>query len=338
VSSGVAAALLDLAERAFASEGAVREALEAELSQRAEEVVQAVRHYLDTDPEAALRLTGVLSFFWQDAGRVDEGRQLTVRALELAPGQPGRSRARALLAASELAFRQGDQEPAEELCRQAIEIGTAADDERTVAFAHLNLARVAFRDEDAARIERHALDALEAAPSLPGARRGAVHMLAWAAYIAGDLESATRRFEESLALRRAIGDRLGGASEEANLADLAAEQGDLQEAAARLRSALMVADELGSSYLVLNLFPSIASLAARKGRDDDAVRLIGATDAMATATGLVPDPGNWQAVLDVAIDRLGARAADARAEGAAMDAGTAVQLAIQVADAITNDA
>jgi tetratricopeptide (TPR) repeat protein len=337
VNRAVAAELLELAERAAASEGAARESLEAQLNERAEEVTAAVRHYLDADPESALRLTGVLSAFWEDTGRVEEGRLLTERALELAADEPSPSRARALLAASELAFRQGDQQPAEQLCQQAIEAGALANDERTVAFAHLNLARVAFRNEDAARMERHALDALNAAPSVAAVRRGAIHMRAWAAYTAGDIESAKQRFEESLELRRAVGDRLGVASEEANLADLAAEQGNLSESAARLSNALTTAHELGSSYLVLNVLPSIAALAARTGRDEDAVRLIGATDGMARSTGLVPDPGNWQSVLDEAVGRMSERANDVRAQGAAMEPTGAVQLAMQVAEAVARE-
>jgi hypothetical protein len=54
--------------------------------EREEQVVEALRRYLDDDPDAALRLTGVLAPFWEDTGRVEEGRLLTERALESTAG------------------------------------------------------------------------------------------------------------------------------------------------------------------------------------------------------------------------------------------------------------
>ena len=80
-------------------------------------------------------------------------------------------------------------------------------------------------------------------------------MLGWAAYAAGDIPLAMRRFEESLAFRRSLGDRFAVTVEIANLADLASEQGDVADAAARLREALITARDLESTYLVVICCP-----------------------------------------------------------------------------------
>ncbi|HET9853015.1 MAG TPA: hypothetical protein VFP56_10980 [Candidatus Limnocylindrales bacterium] len=324
--------ILALAERSADGADPGRDAALDELLQAGDEVGQALDHFALADADAAERLAGSLSVYWQDSGRVDEGRRRTEALLAVPARSPTAARARALVVASELAFRQGDQDAARRHAAAAIEAGPAAGDTRAIGLAHINLARAAYREGDAAGIEREARQALDAAPGDVAIRRGAVHMLAWAAYEAGDRPLARWYFEESLALRLELGDRLGVATEEANLADLAAEDGDVPGAAARLAKALRVADELNSRYLVLNLLPSIAAVAARSGQDDDCARLLGATDAASLASGLLPDPGNWQAVMDEARDRLGDRFDVLRSEGNALSGAAAVDLALTVAE------
>jgi tetratricopeptide (TPR) repeat protein len=325
--------LLQLAE-ASAPGRPDRESHAAQLLAAADDVGAAVEHLLRTDPAAAARMTAALPAFWLDAGRVDEGRRLTERAIEASVGPATPALARALLAAAQLAFRQGDQAVAERRSHDAIAVGLEAGDHAAVALAHTDLARVAYRAGDAGRIEEHAQRALEIGGDDPLARRNALHMLAWAAHTAGDLALAERRFEESLAFRRQLGDRFSVAVEIANLGDLAAQRGDLAGAVRRLRETLEVARELNSQYLILNLLPSLGALAARAGDDEAGARLLGATDAVSRWSGLIPDPGIWQPVMDEVAARLGGRFDALRAEGAALDQDAAVDLAERVARAV----
>ena len=53
------------------------------------------------------------------------------------------------------------------------------------------------------------------------------------------------------------------------------EAGDHVDAASRLAEALEVARDLDSQYLIVNLLPSVAALAARVGEDESSARLIG---------------------------------------------------------------
>jgi tetratricopeptide (TPR) repeat protein len=312
----------------------------------APDYVSELEHLRATDPAAALRRAAELLNYWEDTGRVDEGRAITERLVteyltegardpEIARAIPG-----ALAAAAELAFRQGDQETATRRAWDTVRAAGLVEDWPTVAGAYTDLARVAYRNGDAPEIEKHARKALEYAREDTAATSGALHMLAWAAYTAGDLDEAERRFGESLEFRRRHRSRLSVAVEIANLGDLAAERGDLPRAAELLAEGLTVSREEGSSYMILNTVPSIAVLAVRAGFDEDAARLFGAGRALASSSGMVPDPNpHIDEASDAARDRLGeARYAQLMSEGTMLTSDAAVDLALAVTDAIRRGA
>jgi tetratricopeptide (TPR) repeat protein len=326
--------LLEIAQRSLELGSDDRASAERELREAADDVPPAIDWLLDHDPPAALRLAGSLSFFWQDTGRLDEGRATTARVLASGAERGDPAIARVQLVASELAFRQSDQQEATRCADACIAHASRSGDRATAAMAHLILARVGLREGDAPRIERHAERALVLARDDPWVQRGAVHMLAWAAHTSGDRPLAQRRFEASIDLRKAQGDRFGAAVEEANLGDLAAEDGDLPEAGRRLRGALEVAVELESQYLLVNVLPSLAVVAALAGADALAARMAGAADQAADDAALDPDPGAWQPVLEDVEQRLGEQYAVLHSEGRALPADAAVRLARSIADLV----
>ncbi|HUG31215.1 MAG TPA: NAD(P)-binding domain-containing protein [Candidatus Limnocylindria bacterium] len=326
------------ADAALATPG--QDAADAALVAAGDDVATALQRLIESDSATALVLAGQLSGFWQDAGLVEQGRTLTQRALragadaDAAEGVHTAAVARATLVAADLAFRQGDQEGTTANARTAIDLAAAAGDRRTAGLAWLDLARVAYREGDASGIETASLAAGKAAPDDPLVTRGVLHMQAWAAHTAGDLEQARRRFEASLALRRAHGGALGIASELANLGDLAMDSGDPGAAARWFSDALTAARDLDSAYFLVNTLPSLAALAAA---DDPevAARLFGAADAASRRSGLLPDPG---------ADRVEARAAlrdsmsprrfeELLHEGSSLTARDAAALADRIADA-----
>ncbi len=286
-----------------------QDAADLALTAAGTDVPKVLRHAIATDPARALVLAGQLSGFWQDAGLVEEGRALTQRALEAAAsgrvthggagdgpdGADGASEAaaRTHLVAADLAFRQGDQEAATTNARRAIELANAAGDHRTAGLAWLDFARVAYRDRDVVKMETASRAAADAAPDDPLVARGVLHMRAWAAHTAGDLDESRRRFEASLALRREQGGALGIASELANLGDVAMDAGDLEGAGRWFAEALIAARGLDSAYFLVNTLPSLAAVATASD-PEAAARLFGAADAASLASGLVPDPGAGQ--------------------------------------------
>lgn len=286
--------VMELVERADRARGTPdQDTADSALAAAPADVVAALRELIDTDPPTAARVAGALSGFWQDTGRVDEGRELTARIDAMGGASPVDA-AKVALVSSDLAFRQGDQHGATDAARRAIDLARAAGDVRTEALAELDLARVAFRSEDGGGIESHSLAARAIAPGDAVVERGVVHMLGWAAYTAGRLDEARERFEESLALRRAQGGKLGIASELGNLGELAMDAGDRDAARRLLSEALEIALDLGSQYLIVNTLPALAALTIS---DDPsgAARLFGAAEAAARTSGLTPDPGGDRA-------------------------------------------
>jgi tetratricopeptide (TPR) repeat protein len=305
--------VLAIAAAADAGRGRADDTATAALRAAAGDIEAAARTLLTVDPPAALELVAALSGFWQDEGRIEDGRALTRGIIEgtehhaTATPRAMRAAAGARTALSELAFRQGDQAMATSEARRAIELASAARDDPAAAMAWLMLARVAFRDGDAPAIEAAARTALALAGHDHLARRGALHMLAWAAHTAGDHKEARRRFEASLAYRREVGaGELSEAVELGNIAELDFDTGDLPRAAGGLRSVVDTAVTLGNRYLLVNTLPLVAALVAEAGRDAEAAVLFGVGEALQVASGLVPDPGGDQAERRAAVaERLG---------------------------------
>jgi tetratricopeptide (TPR) repeat protein len=277
----------------------------AEIAAHAVEVEPAIRGYLDAGSvEPALEIVGSLWFFWEETGRIDEGRRLAALALDAAMAPEASLEhalvGRAMLTAAELAFRQGDQAEAERWNRQAIESATAGGDARTAASAEVGMARIAFRDGNADGIEMWARRGLSRAPDDPMARRGAYHMLAWAAHSRGDRRGAIDWFGRSLEVRRAMEDPFGVAVELANLGDMATEDGDLAAAARYLFESLTISSEINNLYLLPADIGSIGALAIHAGRVEMGCELIGAARAIYRAVHLEPDPST-DAALDDAV-------------------------------------
>ncbi len=320
--------LLELAEAADAAQyGPAYDSYRPQLEGRADDFAGAIRHFIDVgDFEAALRLVAALRFFWQDQGHVDQGRSVTDLALREAPVDLP-SQAGALLAAGELAFRQGDQEAARRLISES---GTAArtrGDRRTAGQALVSLARIAFRDGNAGEIARYSQEALDLAPEDPIVRRGSLHMQAWAAHTSGDLARAVGLFKKSMAFRREMGDPFGVAVEVGNLGDMAFEQGDIDAASGYLHESLRLARERNTQYLLLGGLLTAVKLAGRRGDLVAAVRLEAATRAGYRQAGLIPDPGSEGGIDEILSDArrvLEAGFARAEAEGASMTVDEAV--------------
>jgi hypothetical protein len=151
------------------------------------------------------------------------------------------------------------------------------------------------------------------------------------------MAEAEQRFETSLAYRRQIGaGPVSVSSELANLANIAAARGDLKRAAALHLEEMDVVGDTDSMYFVVNALPDFAALAMKAGLDPDAARLFGAGDAVARASGLVPDPAlelkEERAELR---SRLGPDAFDAEfAQGSTLSAEKGLALAREVATRI----
>jgi tetratricopeptide (TPR) repeat protein len=247
----------------------------------------------ESDADAALDLVGALSIFWQEVGRVDEGRKITEEVLDRVRGHPRtRAMGRAYLALGELAFRQGDQPAATAATNTSKAIAAELNDDWVAGRSEMNLARIAFRDGDAPRTLDHAARLLDMAGPNLRLRTGAIHMLGWAEYTAGNVSGAIARFEENARLYREVGNSTGEAGELANLADLAMESAQWDAAAAYLRQAFSVPGALESQYLVPGLIRSAGVLAGLRAEHERALCLISWAEHQYEKYGLIGDPGD----------------------------------------------
>jgi tetratricopeptide (TPR) repeat protein len=262
------------------------------LTERVDELGTALVAVTAQDHDAGLRAAGGLSIFWQDTGLVDVGRRVTAEVLATAGDATTVAYAEAALVAGELAFRQGDQAEATAWTLRARDVAVDRGEAVLAARAEVNLARIAFRDGDAATIEDHAQAALARAGDDPRVRVGATHMLGWAAYTAGDVTAATRIFAGNADHYRDLGDALGEASELGNVADLCMETGELATAAEHLARALECPAARSSLYLAPALVRSAGTLAGLRGLHDESVELLEGADELYRRSGLVGDPGD----------------------------------------------
>jgi hypothetical protein len=157
--------------------------------------------------------------------------------------------------------------------------------------------------------------------------------LGGAEYAAGNVELARAYRAEGAALARAIGERYTFGLGTVGLALVALEEGDLDEAAAHFKEALVASAELEDSWITPRALSGLASVATRKARHRRAARLSGASEAVREVSG-TREQSLWRPVFDR--DASTARAAlgdeaftAAWAEGRAMGVARAIAYALE---------
>ena len=160
--------------------------------------------------ETGLRLAGALRWFWMRRSHLSEGRTWLTSMLGLAEGvEPTHLRAKALAAASGLAWLQGDYPAASAFGEESVTLCRALENKRELAFSLMWLACTASSQgdpktasvlaEESVTFFRQVEDRWELALAL-NVQGNATHRLQ-------DYSLARSCYEESLALSRALGDK-----------------------------------------------------------------------------------------------------------------------------------
>jgi predicted ATPase/class 3 adenylate cyclase len=287
-----------LTERAY--EGRV--SAEAEWSARLELDHDDLRASLDwaatNDPDLAIELAGALAWFWLSHGHLAEGRERLTGALA-ASTPTARIRARALTSAGSLAARLGDADTGRAQVNEGITLWRNLGDPNELA--------------------------------------SALDILGWLlVYDAGDDPGALEAFEESVKLRRELGDEPGeirslvgtcqvllalgdteqaeslshGLLEMANgdprtehfafhfLADCSLLRGDCDEAERRYRESLRAALPLGDVIETSFEVQGVAMSAAGRGDLQRAFVLAGAVEALWQSLGTWLSVAFWDLLLE----------------------------------------
>ncbi|MGH3103368.1 MAG: ATP-binding protein, partial [Gaiellaceae bacterium] len=239
------------------------------------------------DAETGLRLAASLLTFWTAHGFISEGAGF-LAALLARSEEPSVGRARALAAASMLAFLEGEVTKAGSISAEAGELARRLDERWSRATA-LNVRGTAARlSGDFVEARRLYHEALEVTASgelwWPAA-------LAWAnlgntAFLESRYQEAAEILESNVQLLRDGGDGFMTAGALSILGRALRHLGELDRASGYLEEALALFLALRNSWGVATCLDAFAALAAARGENLAAARLFGAEEEMRQRAGI----------------------------------------------------
>lgn len=284
------------------------------------------------DEETGVLLAASMHRFWFARGHIREGR----RWGELAASRPHVSQRARALALRNLAFflmHEGETHRALELTEEAAALARPLDEASVLAWVLHGLALTTAAAGDAERSEQVNHELLDVARR-SGDEALAIRALCGigsALHRQGERMRARTVFEEALHLARPRRDRWLTSVVTGGLARVLARD-DPDQALRLLEEGLTLAHEVGHRWLTALVLGDLAGILARSDRPEVAAVLVGASESLREAAGLIPNPGT-QAVLvaagAAARERLSHAAYEAAVtRGRAMTTDEAVALAL----------
>jgi predicted ATPase/DNA-binding CsgD family transcriptional regulator len=322
----------------------------------------------------ALSLAYKLRYHWEQQGHLGEIREWLERLLARSDDVPPGVRAKALIEAGALALRQADFARVRTLCEPALELARAVGDSVAMAEALQHLGKTARHQGDFEQAVAYLSEAVALCRRAQdeGFASGMLQGLALAVEQRGDPAQARRLFAESRSKGAWEDDGLGVYCEDAGLALVLRDEGDLPgavpacDAAVRMfrargwrgslaaalatsgsiawlsgdpvrtafvcKESLSLAWEDGDTIGCVRALEGLAAAAAMLGRYEPAARLFGAAMAQRTALG-APLPPSERRWYDPAASA--AREKLGSSANAAWEAGSALSLSQAVAEAET---
>ncbi len=198
--------------------------------------------------QAALKLAGSLSMFWELRGYFLEGRDWLFRALAQCPEEPFAPRAKALSGEGRLAYLQGDYREAQPLLEKALELWRTVNEISQSAEVLLYLGNIANRIGNYNEA-RSLLEESLAITRQSGSQYGvadALNTLGLANWFQGNYPRARQVYQESLALWREQENVAGIAMTLSNMGAVDYQQGDYEQARRHQQEALKLWQNLGN--------------------------------------------------------------------------------------------
>lgn len=249
--------------------------------------IEAGRH-----PDKALSICGSLPLFWDTRGYVNEGIDLTRRALEVG-GDRSRPTGMALTALGWLEMLGGEPEVSEQSLAAAVDLFRELEDDEWLCRAlamqgmttynrdELDLAEAQFQ-ESMSLSGSHGLEWLSDAWCSYG--------LAHIALARGDFETCRVLLDKTLSYSRDHGLTWGVGHSQLSLGVLAFMTGDLDQAFLRLWESTMVRRELRDARGICDCLGTVALLASVRGDHEFAALMLGAAEMAREASGHRPVP------------------------------------------------
>jgi predicted ATPase/class 3 adenylate cyclase len=286
------------------------------------------------DASTGLRTAAAIWRFWQQRGRLSEGRARLERLLGLPGAAPRDSlRIRALGALGGIAYWQNDNPVTRAAYEEAVDIARELGDTRLLASALLDLSFIPLMGQNANGAEvilREGLAAAEVAGDrlLTADFRDSIGFLE---VVRGNPKNAIPLRRSALEVFREEGDAWKVANNLTGLAMISRMAGDLDAVKGHLREALGMFVQASDTMSVAMVLTGFALIANDDGLPERAARLLGASARIRDELGGGIPPeliGRWGDPASDAMNALGEEAYErARAEGYAMDTETAVAYA-----------
>jgi predicted ATPase/DNA-binding CsgD family transcriptional regulator len=239
------------------------------------------------EPDALLRLSLALSWYWWVRGYYEEGRRWLDRAVEQSPELNSALRAEALRMSGILASFDGDHLAAVELFDEALALNHALGDRLGEAKVVNSLGMVAWERAEFAKAWELWSAGLAGFRQLDDARGIAVALnnLGLVAREQGRFTAARRLFEESLTIYRSLGDEQGCASGLANLGQSCFEVDDYAEARRLYEESLAIRSRIDHRHGISTTLALQGLLQYRLGNHEAAIRLLSQSEEVARAIG-----------------------------------------------------
>jgi predicted ATPase/DNA-binding SARP family transcriptional activator len=234
------------------------------------------------DPALHVRMVGALHWFWFSTRHWGEHNRWTAEALALpVASAPGRDRAALLFAAGSMASLQARPGEAIPLLWESIELAGEAGDDRLEAYAlnYLGMAHAQSGSQEGQAASERARGWFEEHGDLYGLRLACL-ILGTMAMGRGDRDEALRLNREGVAVARRFGQprELGVSLQNTALTHIA--RGELEAAEALTRESLEALREDPSHFFISISLDYLGEILGRRGRLEEAARLLGAGDAI----------------------------------------------------------
>jgi non-specific serine/threonine protein kinase len=284
------------------------------------------------DP-AAMRLVGILGWFWDTRDMYREGRGYLERALANGVASSRLDHLTAMMWSGWLAMRLHDLDRAQEYAAAGLAEVRDLGDPNLLTQTLSLLGGIAVERGDAALAITYIEEALTIARSHGLGRLigSSLHNLGVMAFAQGDFDRARTLMEESVALDRAAQDPVHLVAGVGNLGMIVLQQGDLQAAAQLFREEFALGAKLGIEVFL----GGMAVIASVGGHLEQAARLLGSDEASAQRIGIIPYGSEiFRARYEDEVARLREQLGEA-AFAAAWAAGRALPREDAVAEALT---
>ena len=283
--------------------------------------------------ETGIRTAAGIWRFWQQRGRLSEGRDRLERLLAMPIPIPDEVRARALGALGGIAYWQNDTAVTRASYERAVDLARGAGDPRLLASALFDLSFVPFMDHDANRAESVLREGLAVAAEAGDRQLTADFWtgLAFLEFDRGGLADGIALRRRAIDLYREEGDGWKVAENLIGLAMMSRSAGNVGAARVHLLEALGMLSQAKDTISMSGALTGLALVAVDDGLPERAARLVGAAARIRDDVGGgIPHElfDRWGDPASDARHALGDAAYEgARAEGYAMNVESAVAYA-----------